>query len=351
MRMAGEYPPDPSEQTMRERMIRIMDYEWNGRMALRLFDAGANGSDGAQGASSAGEGGEDAAHRAADAGQNTEPSPKGQDLSHMVYGKQPEGERSGEKDAHAGPQQGKGLQTGDGDDKKSFDELIRGDYRKDFEKKTQAIIDRRFRQTRQMEKRLSELEPMLDLLASRYSVDKGDVGSIVKAVEEDNSFYEQEAEELGIPVEQLKKQRRLERENAVLRAERQRAEADEKSREIYNGWIQQAEEVKKTYPDFDFLTECQNEKFLELIRSPAIDVRTAYEVLHRDEIMTGVMKHTAHTVQQKTVEDIKARGLRPSENGMTPQSSAIFKTNVKDLTKEDMAEINRRVARGEKITF
>ena len=74
-------------------------------------------------------------------------------------------------------------------------------------------------------------------------------------------------------------------------------------------------------------------------------------MLHRDEIMTGVMRHTAHTVQQKTVEDIKARGLRPTENGMTPHSSAILKTNVQDLTKEDMAEINRRVARGEKIAF
>ena len=320
---------------------------WNGPLNLRLFDAGANGSDGAQGQGAAGAGaGESALNHAADAGQEESKSRKGNDLSQVVYGKPPE---QGQTD----PLDNANTSAGDSEQraKASFDELIRGDYQEDFEKKTQAIIDRRFRRVKQMEQKLADVEPVLDLLAARYSVDKSDLGALVQAVEEDNSFYEQEAEELGIPVEQLKKQRKLERENAVLRAERERAAADEKSKEIYNGWMQQAEAVKQTYPDFDFLTECQNEKFLELIRSPAIDVRTAYEVLHRDEIMTGVMRHTAHTVQQKTVEDIKARGLRPTENGMTPHSSAILKTNVQDLTKEDMAEINRRVARGEKIAF
>lgn len=322
---------------------------WDGKLMLSIFDGGA-------GAASAGDGSgsSTAGTTAADAGQHTTETPDvnskdkpNRDLSKVRYGKQPENLL-----------QNIDVKTDDREtaatkkpEKKSFDELIKGEYKEDFQKRTQAIIDHRFKETKLAEERLEELAPVLDLLASRYGVKKGDHTALARAIEEDNAFYEQEAEEQGITVEQLKKQKKLERENAQLRAERQRAESDRRSQEIYNGWLGQAEEVKTVYPDFDFAKECENEKFMELIKYPAIDVKTAYEVIHRDEILTGAMQHTAHTIQQKTVEDIKARGLRPPENGTKIQSPAILKTDVNELTKEDMAEINRRVARGEKIVF
>lgn len=322
---------------------------WDGKLMLGIFDDGA-------GAASAGDGSgsSTAGTTAADAGQHPTETPavnsKGKpnrDLSKVRYGKQPET-----------PQKNIDVKTDDMEmaatekpENTSFDELIKGEYKEDFQKRTQAIIDHRFKEAKLAEERLEALAPVLDLLASRYGVKKGDHTALARAIEEDNAFYEQEAEEQGITVEQLKKQKKLEQENAQLRAERQRAESDRRSQEIYNGWLGQAEEVKTVYPDFDFAKECENEKFVELIKYPAIDVKTAYEVIHRDEILAGAMQHTAHTIQQKTVEDIKARGLRPPENGTKIQSPAILKTDVNELTKEDMAEINRRVARGEKIVF
>lgn len=322
---------------------------WDGKLMLGLFDDGA-------GTASTGDGsGTPAAGTTtADAGQQTMETPAvknkdklNRELSKVRYGKQPTDiERDGE--ITSGDTE---VEARKGRPKVSFDELIKGEYKEDFQKRTQAIIDHRFKEAKLAEERMRELDPVLDLLASRYGVEKGDHIALARVIEEDNAFYEQEAEEQGITVEQLKKQKKLERENAQLRAERQRAESDRRSREIYNGWLGQAEEVKTVYPDFDFAKECENEKFMELIKYPAIDVKTAYEVIHRDEILAGAMQHTAHTIQQKTVEDIKARGLRPPENGTKVQSPAILKTNVNELTKEDMAEINRRVARGEKIVF
>ena len=49
-----------------------------------------------------------------------------------------------------------------------------------------------------------------------------DAAALTKAIEEDDSFFEDEALERGIPVEQLKEIRKMERENADLK--RQMAE-------------------------------------------------------------------------------------------------------------------------------
>ena len=94
----------------------------------------------------------------------------------------------------------------------------------------------------------------------------------------------------------------------------------------------------------------QNPKFLELLKNN-IDVRTAYEVLHKDEIIPAAMQFTARTVEQKITNKIIANGARPPENGMNSRSASLVKSDVSQLSKEDRAEIIRRVQRGEKIRF
>ena len=80
-------------------------------------------------------------------------------------------------------------------------------------------------------------------------------------------------------------------------------------------------------------------------------VRTAYEVIHKDEIIPAAMHMTAKTVEQKLTNKIIAGGARPSENGNSSQGASVTKSDVSQLTKADRAEIARRVARGEKISF
>jgi hypothetical protein len=71
------------------------------------------------------------------------------------------------------------------------------------------------------------------------------------------------------------------------------------------------------------------------------------EVIHMDEIMSGVAKKVESTV----AETIRANGHRPAENGTSSQSGVVYKNDVSALTREDRAEIARRAARGEKIGF
>lgn len=82
-----------------------------------------------------------------------------------------------------------------------------------------------------------------------------------------------------------------------------------------------------------------------------IDVKTAYEVVHKDEIIQGAMAVIARNVKEKVTDNIRANGRRATENGISSQAGIVFKTDVNSLTKADREEIDRRVARGERIKF
>ena len=142
----------------------------------------------------------------------------------------------------------------------------------------------------------------------------------------------------------------MEKENAELRRQAQEREAKEKGAQLYAQWMDQAEKAKAVYPSFDLRAEMNNPKFVELLRAN-IDVRTAYEVVHKDDIIPAAMQFTAQAVEQKLTKKIMANGARPTENGLSSQGAAQVKSDVSQLSKEDLAEVARRVARGERISF
>ena len=231
-----------------------------------------------------------------------------------------------------------------------FEQLIKGEYKDLYDAKVQDTIQKRLKSSKETVDKYNALAPTLELLGNKYGVDAGDTEALIKAISEDDSYYEQEALEKGMTVQQLKEVKRMERENAELKAQMQEAQRQENGKKLYAAWMQQADEAKKVYPSFDLKAEMNNPKFVDLLRSN-IDVRTAYEVLHKDEIIPAAMQFTAKTVESKLAKSIAANGARPSENGMSSQSAAVIKSDVSQLSKADRAEIIRRVQRGEKIRF
>ena len=231
-----------------------------------------------------------------------------------------------------------------------FEKLIKGEYKDLYDAKMQDTIQKRLKSSKETVEKYNSLTPTLEILAKKYGVDIGDIDSLNKAIQEDDSYYEEEALEKGITVQQLKEIRKMERENAALKAQMEEAQRQENGKKLYASWMQQADETKKVYPSFDIQTEMNNPQFLALLRSN-IDVRTAYEVTHKDEIIQGAMQFTAQTVESKLAKKIASNGARPAENGMNSQSAAVVKSDVSQLSKADRAEIIRRVQRGEKIRF
>ena len=231
-----------------------------------------------------------------------------------------------------------------------FERLIKGEYKDLYDAKMQDTIQKRLKSSKETVDKYNALTPTIEMLAKKYGVDIGDIESLNKAIQEDDSYYEEEALEKGISVQQLKEIRKMERENAALKAQMEEAQRQENGKKLYATWMQQAEEAKQIYPSFDIRTEMANPKFVDLLRSN-IDVRTAYEVLHKDDIIRGAMQFTAQTVESKIAKKVASNGARPAENGMSSQSAAVVKSDVSQLSKADRAEIIRRVQRGEKIRF
>jgi hypothetical protein len=216
--------------------------------------------------------------------------------------------------------------------------------------RVQNIVRNRLKDSKEAADRYNALLPTLETLAAKYGVKATDIEALNKAIEDDDSYFEEEALEKGVTVEQLKEYRKMAKENASLKKQMDEVNRKENANKIYSEWMNQAEQAKTVYPTFDIKQEMQNPKFLELLKSN-IDVRTAYEVLHKDEIIAGAMQHTAMKVEQKLTNKIIANGARPSENGNSSQGATITKSDVSTLTKADRDEIYRRVARGEKISF
>ena len=231
-----------------------------------------------------------------------------------------------------------------------FEKLIKGEYKDLYDARMQDTIQKRLKGTKEQVEKFEALTPTLELLASKYGVEAGNIEALNKAIQEDDAYYEQEALEKGITVQQLKEIRRMERENADLRQQMQEQESRENANKLYAQWMQQEQEIKGVYPSFNLEAEMQNPQFVNLLRSN-IDMRTAYEVIHKDDIIHGAMQFTAKAVEQKVTNKIRANGARPVENGMSSHGAAVVKSDVSQLSKADRAEIIRRVQRGEKISF
>ena len=231
-----------------------------------------------------------------------------------------------------------------------FEQLIKGKFKDQYDARMQDTIQKRLKGSKETVEKYTALTPTLELLAKKYGVDAADIDALNKAIQDDDSYFEEEALEKGMSVQQLKEFKKMERDNAELRKQMQEQQNQQNANKLYASWMNQAEEAKKVYPSFDLKAEMQNPRFLDLLRSN-VDVKTAYEVVHKDEIIPAAMQFAAQTVETKIAKKIAANGARPAENGMSSGSPAVVKSDVSQLSKADRQEIIRRVQRGEKIRF
>ena len=106
--------------------------------------------------------------------------------------------------------------------------------------------------------------------------------------------------------------------------------------------------IRAVYPDFSWQTELENPAFARLIGA-GVDGRTAYEVVHRQEILRRAMAYAARRAADGTARSI-ASGARPvAENG--GRSVSVSRPDPRKLTSDELADIRKRVQNGEKIRF
>lgn len=328
---------------------------------LDLFDGAAGAGDGA-GGSPQDSGGSAQGGTQAGSG-TTRRGRSGGAYSGVLFGRQePPAQSAGAPGTEAGRQAGssdagKGkeaeVQTTSStldEKRRAFRELVTGEYKDIYTEETQRVIDRRFKETKGLQEQVQRAQPVIDMLMQRYKITDGDYGRLTKAIESDDAYWSEAAEEAGLSVEQYKAFQRLQRDNAALLREQRQRQSQMAAEQQLQRWYGEAEQVKSLYPSFDLSAEVQNDQFLSMLRA-GVPVQHAYEVIHMDEIKAGVAQMTAQATEKQVVDGIRAKGARPQENGTTAQSAFTVKDDVSKLTKKDRAEIARRAALGERIVF
>lgn len=317
-------------------------------------------ADGGEGAGGAGEGGtQTGVDLHGDADRATGGATSADDLSDVIYG-------IGEDDGDELPKESD-AETSKPDEPEdldaAFDKLIAkdGKFRDVYEKRVQDIISRRLRTAKSAPSQKTEQDPsvsaMMSELAKKYKVDAGDNIAIAKAFLEDADRLEEEAMARGISTEELKRQKADERELEGYRAERKREremqalqKRNEEARARYDGWVKEAEALKKLYPAFDLGAEVKNREFVKRLQA-GIPMQEVYEGMHHADLVKSAMAYTAGKVEKGTADKIRANASRPSEGAARSRASTVHKTNVEDLTGNDIREILKRVEGGAKISF
>ena len=120
-------------------------------------------------------------------------------------------------------------------------------------------------------------------------------------------------------------------------------------REVENR-LQESRALQREYPGFSLRREMQSPDFARLIAG-GVSMRRAFETVHFSEILFGAMQRAAKESQIRALEEIRQRGMRPAENGLSPRGGTAVKKSAGEFTREERQSLIRRLERGEKVAL
>ena len=244
--------------------------------------------------------------------------------------------------------EGKEKEKSFAEKKAEFAKLISGEYREVYEELLKEKTASGLKENKSLREELKQTEEILEMLSDRYSA--GSAEELKKALKADNSLFAENAGKYGMDVNSYRYMRNLERENARAKAQLDRSKTEAEMAAKMRAWYADSNSVAQQYPDFNLADEISNPRFIELMRG-GVDMKTAYEVLHHNDIIENIRRENAAEAKKTAAMELEARNNRPIENGLSSQSNAVLKKDVSLLTPEERAEIARRAARGEIISF
>lgn len=260
----------------------------------------------------------------------------------VVYGKQSDTQGAGVADQQ---------KTQEADLSAEFHDLVRkgGKYADAFNDRVQHIVQGRVGKMNDLQQRVDGFQPILDALSARYG--ESDVGRLSELIGADQGFYEDAAADAGVDVPTYLNMQRLERENAQYRQQAEAARESAEAAQQAEAWNAEADAMVEKYPGFDLMAELEgNETFGRMLQG-GVPMEDAYFACHRQDMMKAAQRMAAENESQRVQASLRQGGQRMPENGVSQNASRIVKADPSNLTNEDLAEIERRVRRGERIAF
>ena len=314
---------------------------------LSIFDGDGTAAAGASGDSVPGEN-----EKAVDAGRRNKANaePDGNE-SEIVENGEPDAE-SAEDNSNQYPSEETDENNTENEENESFDDLINGRFKAEFEARVQKIINSRFKQTKKLE---AENKSNADKLAQlRRNVGVSTDEELLKLIGEDNDFFNQKAYENNMEPEVYRKYRDMQEKAAKATEEIDRIREQERINEKARSYGRMEAELRKEYPGFDLRAELADENtgeaFYQMLEM-GIGMKEAYNALHPDtaaQRTEDAMKYARRQGAKEAADSIKARAARPSENGSGGNASGV-KYDVANMTRAQREELGRRALFGEKI--
>jgi hypothetical protein len=212
-------------------------------------------------------------------------------------------------------------------------------------------IQNRFKNQQDLQGQVDQIADGLSPLFMNYGLKSGDFEGLKNAIANDEAFYQAGAERAGLDVNQYKTQLKLQADAERGRQIQEAYAEQQRQNQMFAQWESEASELQQAFPAFDLGLEIENnEPFAKLIYNGS-SVRDAFISTHLDEILNGANAHATAQATQNVVDAISRRAARPAESAMHSQPAIVQKSDPSKLSNEDLDEINRRVARGETVSF
>lgn len=140
------------------------------------------------------------------------------------------------------------------------------------------------------------------------------------------------------------------REAETGKAEEARKEAN--LRQHFARLTKEAEELKKSFPDFDLTREMMNPAFARMT-SPEIgvSVKDAFYAVHGEDIQRESMLYAALQASRRIAASVQAGAGRPVENGIQGSAPVVIGVDIRGMSRKQREEYRRRIHSGEAINF
>jgi len=225
----------------------------------------------------------------------------------------------------------------------------KGEFAKLYGQDVQNAIRDRFKNQKQETAELEgyrNLEPMLKVLRERAGVETNE--DLSKQIMDDDSLYEEAANEHGMTVQAYKEFLKFKNEHDQHVREAEEQQQREYVHQHYMKMTRQAEELKKQFPNFNLDAELQNPDFLKLT-SPqvGVSVEDAYFTIHHKELAPQMMAYGMQRAKNQMAQNIMAKGNRPRENGLNSQNTAAnMQMNFKAMDRKERNRIYEAIHAG-----
>ena len=241
----------------------------------------------------------------------------------------------------------------EGSQQPTFDELIQGQYRQEYEqsvgRRIQSAIQDRFKNQQNYRQAAEAAQPIMAALGHKFGLSPTDVAGITAKLNED--AYAEEANSRGVPVDVVRNEHQLKDQVARQEKQLQQVRQEQQFRQHFATLSQQAQEFAKEFPGFDLMAEVRSNPDFAKWTSPeyGMSVRQAYYASHGPQMQAQGMQYAAQQAGKSIAASVAAGASRPMENGMQRPGAAQMGTSIAGMSPEQRRAIREQLSMGRPV--